>query len=227
LLWPFLLVSCGARVEQPAPTDAAADLGYLDEPPSVCSSTASVASCPTDNACTAPVQQSGATLMHRISRLRLWAPEPLLALTPIAFDPNINPRCVNSGNESLNWLLLIQRSTNTLFTGPARPSADGRTFSFVRESYDGSSAAMLCPGFIGPSAPMLLGEAKVPLRSSGTGFSTDAAPRVVIAIYDGSGTPLAHAGRFADLRARRSALVATVSGETISISVSVAQALSS
>lgn len=152
-----------------------------------CSTTTKVASCPMDNACMATVKQSGPLLDHRIGRLRLWAPDALLSLTSIAFDPNINARCVNGGAESFNWLLQINRTAGTLKTGSAKPSADGAKFTFLNESYSGTPAATFCPGFVGPTAPLDLRPVTVSFATIGAGIETPLLPSLNIAIYDSAG----------------------------------------
>lgn len=168
--------------------------GPIEGGATVCSSTTKVASCPMDSGCMATVKQSGPLLDHRIGRLRLWAPDALLSLTSIAFDPNINARCANSGTESFNWLLQINRTARTLKTGSAKPSADGVKFSFLDESFSGASTSAICPGFVGPTAPLDLRPVTVEYAVVGAGLETGEEtlliPSLNVAIYDSSGIPI-------------------------------------
>ena len=48
----------------------------------------------------ASTPQSGDVLNYRMGRIKLWAPDALLSLSALAVDPNVNPKCMNNGNES-------------------------------------------------------------------------------------------------------------------------------
>jgi hypothetical protein len=179
------------------PDSGTCAMGNLLNPPlgcgpsgaSPCGSTTNVASCPTDNACMAPVKQTAPVLEHRVGRLRLWVPYALRALAPIAFDPNINSRCANNGSEGFSWLLRIDTATKTLQTGPSRASSDGATFAFLNESYSGSDASKICPGFVGPTTPVALRAETAPLFTSGAGLIA-LIPTLTLTIFDSAGIPL-------------------------------------
>jgi hypothetical protein len=132
-----------------------------------CFSTSKVDSCPMDNGCMAYVKQGLSVMEHRIGRLRFWSPDALLSLTSIAFDPNVNAKCANGGTENLSWLLRINRSSLTLETGGARPSTDATKFSFLAESYSGATASAICPGFVGPTAPLDLRPVSTMISATG------------------------------------------------------------
>ncbi len=118
---------------------------------------------PADTVCMARAPQSADRSTLRIGRLRLWKPEAALALSSFELDPSVNAQCANRGTESISWLLHLQ--TITLTTGSARPSVDGRTFSFANETL---AAPMDCPGFVG--RPATIAPATVEVSRRGTGF---------------------------------------------------------
>ncbi|MBI2389741.1 MAG: hypothetical protein HYV09_09105 [Deltaproteobacteria bacterium] len=155
-----------------------------------CSSVEKVKACPTDNPCMAPVKQSGAVLSHRIGRLRFWAPASMSNLAAIAFDPNVNAHCANSGTEGLSWLLQLDRGADTLRVGSSPPSPDGRTFSFLPDLWSGEALAAVCPGFIGPASPASLASVETRILKSGSGFAADVIPQLNVAIFDASGVPM-------------------------------------
>ncbi len=155
-----------------------------------CTTTTKVDTCPSDNPCMARVKQGGPILEHRMGRMRLWAPDALLSLAPIAFDPNVNARCCNGGNESLNWLFRIDRGAKVLEVGSARASADGAKFSFLAESFSGDTAGAICPGFVGPSTPLDLRPIRVAIAATGTGFQSAVIASLNIANFDRSGSPI-------------------------------------
>jgi len=149
---------------------------------SPCTSTAKVASCPTDTACMATVKQSLPRTTHRIGRLRLWKPDALLSLAPIAFDPNVNAKCANVGTEQFSWLLTVDRSANTLTTGSARASTDGRTFALVDQTLAPSALGSICPGFVGSS--IRIAPVTTAISVTGTGFAAAPMAALNVAIYD-------------------------------------------
>lgn len=151
-------------------------------------STAQVDGCPSDNACMAPVKQSGNVLNYRMGRIRLWAPEALLSLTALAVDPNVNAKCFNNGNESFNWLLQVDKTKNTLLTGGAQVSADHKTFAFLSQKVDGKDLSGICPGFVGPDAAIDLSPISLPITFTGNVFKTDPIKKVNIPIFDGTTT---------------------------------------
>lgn len=187
--------SCAA----PNPLDPPLGCGpSAGDPP--CSSTSNVSRCPTDNACMAPVKQAGPILRHRVGHLRLRAPEALLALTPIAFDPNVNAKCANGGTEGLSWLLQIDINTKSLRTGPSRPSTDGATFAFLNETVSGDSLSAVCPGFVGPATPIAVRAETTPFVAAGAGFNAAPIPQLTLASFDSSGIPIIFPLREARIR---------------------------
>jgi len=165
-----------------------------DDPPIACGPKESGApkcglsskdTCPTSNACMAPVEQSGDLLRHRISRLRAWYPDALLAITAIAIDPNVNPSCFNGGAESLNWLLRIDRKASTLTTGAAHKSTDGKTYTFANEP--AGSPSVVCPGFVGSTTPLTIASATTPITFSGDVFTSTPIPFLAIPIFETGG----------------------------------------
>lgn len=200
-----VVLGCAGKLETSADDAAAGDSGpscedsggapAIDCPPlsgptpSSCSSLEKVRTCPTDDPCMAPVRQSGPVLSHRIGRLRFWEPSSLLNLAAIAFDRNVNAHCANSGTEGLSWLLRIDRERDALATGSARPSSDGRTFTFVREAWSGDVLSSACPGFAGPPAPMEVKEMGARTTKAGAGFLSEPIAELNLALFDSSGVP--------------------------------------
>lgn len=176
-----------ATCSMPNPIDPPIGCGPAASGAPACSSTKGVETCPTDTACMATVKQTDAVRNHRIGRLRIWAPMPLLSLTPIVVDPNISARCANGGSETFNWLLRF--SGTTLRTGPARPTT-GTTYTFMDETFTGTSAASICPGFVGPSAPLPLRAESTSVIVSGVSASTAPIPALNATIFDSTGMPL-------------------------------------
>lgn len=131
----------------------------------------------------APIKQIGANVAQRIGRLHMRAPDSLVSLTAIAFDPNISSRCAG-GTEGMNWLLSWNRDTGVLVTGAARPSTDGRTFSFMNETFDGAAVSSICPGFVGASTPLSISPAKAKMFPWGTGFATAVIPQLNLTALD-------------------------------------------
>ncbi len=146
-----------------------------------CKSTVEVSTCPTDTACMAVTKQSGDVLSMRISRLRLWAPDALLSLSPLAIDPPVAAQCQNKGGESLNWLLQIDNAKHTLRTGGARPSADHKTWSF---SADTVAPSAICPGVVGPSTPIDLRSVTTALGPGACGTSAATIDALNIPVFE-------------------------------------------
>jgi hypothetical protein len=94
------------------------------------------------------VTQTTARSELRIGHLRLQKPEAMLSLTSIAIDPDVSAHCANEGTEQLSWLLRIER--NSLTTGSAHPSVDGKTFVFANDSVGTSE----CDGFVAKPVPI-------------------------------------------------------------------------
>jgi len=113
-----------------------------------CTDLAKIASCPQHD-CMAPVPQTGDVSMLRIGRQLPIAPKSLVAITPLAVNPNVNPKCFNEGRDAWNWLLKIDKKAGTLTTGGARPSTDGKTYKYLDEDVDGTQLGLVCPGFVG------------------------------------------------------------------------------
>lgn len=129
----------------------------------------------------APQSADRSTL--RIGRLRLWKPESMLALSSIEIDPHVNARCANGGTESISWLLDLRGTTLT--TGSARPSDDGKTFSFATQTL---AAPTDCPGVVGRSAS--IAPAAVEVSRTGTGFRAELDALTVAAFEAGYALPL-------------------------------------
>ncbi len=186
--WPDVgTTSCTS----PNPLDPPIGCGPAAEGAERCSSTTNVATCPTGNACMAPVKQAAPILNHRVGHLRLRAPDAILALTPIMIDPNVNPRCVNAGSEGLSWLLQIDQNAKSLRTGPARASTDGATFSFLDDTLSGTDLSAVCPGFVGPSEPFALRAVTTAVSFAGGGVGTPVIPELNLTIFDrSSGVPI-------------------------------------
>ena len=150
-----------------------------------CHSAAEVAACPSDTACMASTKQSGDVLNYRMGRIRLWAPEALLSLSKLAVDPNVNPKCMNGGNESFNWLLQVDKKNNTLTTGGAPITPDHTTFSFSERSVSGAEIEAVCAGFVGPALTDLK-PVTVPITFTGNTFSSGAIEKINIPIFEGT-----------------------------------------
>ena len=150
-----------------------------------CHSTTEVATCPTDNACMASTTQSGDVLNYRMGRIKLWAPEALLALSALAVDPNVNPKCMNNGNESFNWLLQIDKKANTLKTGGAPINADHKTFTFSERKVSGAELDAVCKGFVGPDLTDLK-PVTVGITFTGNKFSSAQIDKLNIPIFEGT-----------------------------------------
>jgi hypothetical protein len=152
-----------------------------------CSRTTEVATCPTDTACMARAKPTGTTLDFRIGRLRIWAPDALLSLSALAIDPNVNPKCDNNGNESLNWMIRYDTAARTVLTGGAGKSTDGLSFAMSHDTIDASALDAICPGFKGPATPISLAPATMPFftESDGT-FTIAPIGKLNIPIFDGA-----------------------------------------
>ena len=179
----------GGACELKDPLTPPINCGPTDEGATQCSSTANVASCPA-NECMATVEQTGTTKNLRMGRVRLWAPDALLALTPIAVDPNVNPKCANGGAESFTWLIQVDEATKKLKTGGARASADGKNFSFLDESVDASKLGEICPGFVGPSTAVDLRPVVADYTVTNGAITTPTIPIINVPIFDASGLPV-------------------------------------
>lgn len=117
----------------------------------------------------ARVRQSSSRSDLRIGRLRFWRPQALLSLSSIQFDPHVNARCANGGTEALSWLLRIEG--DSLTTGSARPSIDGKTFWLATDTLAGPSE---CPGFPGTAISVAPVTASLIRRDSGFSARIDA-----------------------------------------------------
>lgn len=172
------------------PLDPPVNCGPADEGADLCSKTANVESCPTGNECIAQVEQTGAVKNLRMGRIRLWAPDALMALTPIAVDPNVNPKCFDEGGESFTWLIQVDPATKKLRTGGARNSADSKNFAFLNESIDASKLGEICPGFQGPATAVSLNSVEVDYTETNGAISTGSIPLINVPIFDPSGLPI-------------------------------------
>jgi hypothetical protein len=180
LLVAFLLACCGGRVDDTNPHEAGVDLGPPIDDPATCSSTANVATCA--SGCMATATGGGDVRHMRIGRLRVVAPDSLLALTPVWIDPHVSARCFNGGTEALSVLLSFDLTTRRLVVGSARPSVDG-AFRFASEAVETDAR---CPRSAGASiavAPIALG-----LAVSARGFRTELAPSLALAIFNSTGS---------------------------------------
>ncbi len=188
-------VTTGAACELKDPLEPPINCGPPDEGASKCSSTNNVASCPA-NECMATVDQSGPTTNLRMGRIRLWAPDALLALTPIAIDPNVNPTCANGGAESFTWLIQVDSAKKEIKTGGARASTDnGKTFGFLDESVDASKLNDICPGFLSAAevtagVPVDLRPVTKPYTETNGALTTEKIDLVNVPIFDSSGLPI-------------------------------------
>lgn len=136
------------------------------------------------NPCMYRSAQSGTTLNYRMGVIRVWAPQPLISLAPIAVNPNVNPACFKSGGESFNWLLQVDTAAKTLTTGGAPVAPDHKTFQFLKQTVKGSSLGDLCTGFTAPDieiAPITL---PITFDASGKTFTTSNISLVNIPIFD-------------------------------------------
>ncbi len=183
-----VLAGCSSETPPVSPT---ADAGTTCPP--VCGRDASVAkcsdvtkvqSCP-QHPCMAQVPQSGDVSTLRIGRQLPVAPASLVTITRTAIDPNVNPTCFNAGRDAFNWLLRIDKKANTLTTGGARPSADGKVYKFLDEDVDGTQLAALCPAFVG--APLSLRPKTIAFKPGANGkYASEAIDKVNIPIYSES-----------------------------------------
>ncbi|MBK7401641.1 MAG: hypothetical protein IPJ34_36660 [Myxococcales bacterium] len=198
----FVISSAGCS-EDPAPvtpTDPPCDFKDPQNPPiacgpeaagaTKCSSTTKVEKCPA-NECSYQVKQSGDIVNLRMGRIRLWSPDALLSLAPIAVDPNVNQKCASSGAESFTWLMQIDKKAGMMKTGGSRGSTDvglpagesGKTFAFVNEKVDASKLDSICPGFVGPKEPIDLAPINVKLSFTGDTFTTETMSLLNIPIF--------------------------------------------
>lgn len=152
----------------------------------VCRSLKEVDSCPTDGACMAVTAQGGDVLDLRMGRFRPSDPFGFTALAGVLIDPRMNAACVNSGDESFNWLLQIDRKNGTLTTGGARRSLDRKTFTFTTEMVSAADLSSGCPGFVGPSTSIDLSPVTVPITFRGDTFDSGTLPRLSVPIFDPS-----------------------------------------
>jgi len=187
---------CTPDVDHPLPD--------IENPPTVCGPIDSCAppcsaermvavkDCPTNNACMAPVMQSGDVSNLRMGRIRLFAPDSLLAITAIAVDPNVNPKCLNNGTDEFSWLMQIDKKANNIKTGGARKSLDGgKTYAFLAETVDASKIGEICPGFEGPTKPVDLAPITSTITFTGQAFSTKSIDLINVPIFDAtSGVPI-------------------------------------
>ncbi len=184
----------------PAPAGGSCDLVDPENPPvtcspqdggaSACSKTDKVETCPA-NPCMAVSEQTGTVQNFRMGRIRLWSPEALLSLAPIAVDPNVNPKCANGGSETFTWLLQVDRTKNTLKTGGSRESTDGgKTFSFLDEKVSGDRLGEICPGFVGPAEEIDLAPVETTIEFTGDTFKTPQIAKINVPIFDTSGIPV-------------------------------------
>ncbi len=154
-----------------------------------CSTTTPVSTCPTDTACMALTKQSGDVLSLRMGRIRLWSPSSLVALAPLAVDPNTNLKCANGGGAGFNWLMQIDKKAATLKTGGADRSADGKSWAFSTVKVDSSSLDATCPGFKGPTDPIDLSPVTKSITLSGSTFDSALIDRINIPIFEAPGAP--------------------------------------
>lgn len=188
----------------PAATDSggggSCDLADIENPPvdcspaaggaTTCKSTEKVASCPS-NECMAVAEQTGSVQSFRMGRIRLWSPEALLSLAPIAVDPNVNPKCANGGSETFTWLIQVDRTKNTIKTGGSRDSTDGgKTFAFLNEKVSGERLGEICPGFVGPKEEIDLSPVESTITFDGDTFTTPKIEKINVPIFDTSGIPV-------------------------------------
>lgn len=193
ILAAALVLGCASTTETPKAV-AANDAGgncppvcAIDPEAPKCSTTSKVDSCPTGagNECMFHVPQSGDVIMLRFGRNRLLKPDALLSLAPIAVDPNVNPSCFNGGKDSFNWLLKIDKKAGTLTVGGARPSPDGKTYTYLDESVDGAALAAVCPGFVGAKTPLDLRPATSRIVLKDNKFTSEKTPKINVPIFDG------------------------------------------
>jgi hypothetical protein len=145
-----------------------------------CADLSKVQSCPR-NDCMAPVIQTGDVSMMRISRQLTVAPASLVAITKLAVNPNVNPKCFDDGRDAFNWLLRIDKKAGTLRTGGARPSTDAKTYKFLDEDVDGTQLGMVCPGFVG--APLSLRPKTTPFQLVNGMYVSGVIDKLNIPIY--------------------------------------------
>lgn len=159
----------------------------------MCSKTTNVDSCPTGTCMERSDQTSKDVKNFRMGRIRLWAPDALLSLAPIAVDPNVAPSCFNGGTEDFTWLIQLDTKAKTVKTGGSRKSSDGgKTFSFLSESVDSSALSSVCPGFVGSATPTSLAPVTAPIKGDAAGtWSTDPIAKINVPIFDEStGIPI-------------------------------------
>ncbi len=170
---------CDLKDEQDPPVACSPELSGATK----CDKIDKVATCP-DNECAYQVKQSGDIVNLRMGRIRLWAPEALLSLAPIAVDPNVNQKCASSGGESFTWLMQIDKKAKRIKTGGSKGSPDSKVFAFVNETVDASKLEAICPGFKGPSEPINLAPIESDLEYAADGsFATKQIPLINIPIF--------------------------------------------
>lgn len=185
-----LLLGCETTTEpaKTTPTDTGQGtcppVCVIDPEAPKCSTTTKVDSCPA-NECMYQVPQSGDVIMLRFGRERLIKPDALLSLAPIAVDPNVNPKCFNGGKDSFNWLLKIDKKASTLTVGGARPSPDGKTYTYLDEAVDGKTLSSVCPGFVGSDKPLDLRPKTSRITLVNNKFTSEKSDKVNVPIFDG------------------------------------------
>jgi hypothetical protein len=186
----LLLLGCDSSSEPPKPVVTQEDAGTcppkcpVDPQAPKCSTVAKVETCP-NNECMYHVPQSGDVIMLRFGREKLIKPDALLSLAPIAVDPNLNPPCFNGGKDSFNWLLKIDKKASTLTVGGARPSPDGKTYTYLDESVDGSKLSSVCPGFVGATTPYDLRPKTSRITIVNGKFTSEKSDKINVPIFDG------------------------------------------
>lgn len=170
-------VNCSPKDEEEEPCGATTQANYT------CPASAT-------NTCMAQVEQTGPTKNFRMGRIRLWSPNSLVSLAPIAVDPNVNPKCANNGAEAFTWLMQVDTAAKTVKTGGARASTDGKTFGFLDESVNTASLESICPGFKGPSEPVNLRPVNAKYTENNGVISSDKIDLINVPIFDTSGLPI-------------------------------------
>ncbi|MFI5300750.1 MAG: hypothetical protein ACHREM_21925 [Polyangiales bacterium] len=158
-----------------------------EQPPPICTGTNAVDTCPTGT-CMARATPSASLASLRVGKFRLWSPEALISLQSILIDPLVNPTCFDSGLDSYNWLIQVDKTKSTMTVGGAKPSTDnGTTYQFLNTTVDASTYKTICPDFVPTgTSSFQLQSATSNITFSGNTFISDPIDFVAMPIFQGA-----------------------------------------